>query len=138
MLMIIPVCAVLALVFALYLAGSVRKEEEGTDRMKEIAGAIREGANAFLFSEYKVLVIFAAVLFVVIGVGIGVPGPVDDKGVVHKAVNLGWDRDFSLVDAMAPLLPNMPVHHILDICKNLSPLRQIQINNTQFYLSLFQ
>ena len=71
MLMIIPVCAVLALVFALYLAGSVRKEEEGTDRMKEIAGAIREGANAFLFSEYKVLVIFAAVLFVVIGVGIG-------------------------------------------------------------------
>ena len=45
----------------------------------------------------------------VIGVGIGVPGPVDDKGVVHKAVNLGWDRDFSLVDAMAPLLPNMPV-----------------------------
>ena len=71
MLMIIPVCAVLALVFALYLSGSVRKEEEGTDRMKEIAGAIREGANAFLFSEYKVLVIFAAVLFVVIGVGIG-------------------------------------------------------------------
>ena len=71
MLMIIPVCAVLALVFAMYLAGSVRKEEEGTDRMKEIAGAIREGANAFLFSEYKVLVIFASVLFVVIGVGIG-------------------------------------------------------------------
>ena len=48
MMMIIPVCAVLALVFAVYLAGSVRKEEEGTDRMKEIAGAIREGANAFL------------------------------------------------------------------------------------------
>ncbi len=70
-LMIIPACAALALVFALYLAGSVRKEEEGTDRMKEIAVAIQEGANAFLFSEYKVLVIFAAVLFVVIGVGIG-------------------------------------------------------------------
>ena len=67
----VPLCAVLALLFALYLAGSVRKEEEGTDRMKEISGAIREGANAFLFSEYKVLVIFAAVLFVVIGVGIG-------------------------------------------------------------------
>lgn len=27
----------------------------------------------------------------VIGVGIGVPGPVDDKGIVYKAVNLGWD-----------------------------------------------
>ena len=43
----VPLCAVLALLFALYLAGSVRKEEEGTDRMKEISGAIREGANAF-------------------------------------------------------------------------------------------
>ena len=39
----VPLCAVLALLFALYLAGSVRKEEEGTDRMKEISGAIREG-----------------------------------------------------------------------------------------------
>ena len=71
MLYVIPVIAVCALLFAVYLAFSVKKEEEGTDRMKEIAGAIREGANAFLFSEYKVLVIFAAVLFVVIGVGIG-------------------------------------------------------------------
>ena len=71
MLYVIPVIAVCALLFAVYLAFSVKKEAEGTDRMKEIAGAIREGANAFLFSEYKVLVIFAAVLFVVIGVGIG-------------------------------------------------------------------
>ena len=71
MLYVIPVIAVCALLFAVYLALSVKKEAEGTDRMVEIAGAIREGANAFLFSEYKVLVIFAAVLFVVIGVGIG-------------------------------------------------------------------
>lgn len=28
----------------------------------------------------------------VLGVGMGVPGPVDSKGVVHKAVNLGWDQ----------------------------------------------
>ena len=71
MLYVIPVIAVCALLFAVYLALSVKKEAEGTDRMVEIAGAIREGANAFLFSEYKVLVIFAAVLFIVIGIGIG-------------------------------------------------------------------
>lgn len=42
------------------------------------------------------------------GVGIGVPGPVDDDGVVHKAVNLGWGK-FNLVETMAPLLPGMKV-----------------------------
>ena len=42
------------------------------------------------------------------GVGIGVPGPVDDDGVVHKAVNLGWGK-FNLVEAMKPLLPGVKV-----------------------------
>ena len=42
-----------------------------TDRMKEIAGAIAEGARAFLTAEYKILVIFVAVLFVLIGIGVG-------------------------------------------------------------------
>lgn len=40
------------------------------------------------------------------GVGIGVPGPVDSEGVVHKAVNLGWGQ-FNLVETMSPLLPGM-------------------------------
>jgi len=66
-----PVLGVLALVFAFVLAAKVNKEEEGTDRMKEIALAIREGANAFLKAEYKLLVIFAAVLFLCIWFGIG-------------------------------------------------------------------
>ncbi len=66
-----PVLAVLALIFAFVKAGSVSKQEEGTDRMKEIAAAISEGARAFLFAEYKILVIFVAVLFVAIGFGIG-------------------------------------------------------------------
>lgn len=44
----------------------------------------------------------------VIGVGIGVPGPVDSEGIVHKAVNLGWDK-FNLVDTMSPLLPGMRI-----------------------------
>lgn len=68
---IAPILAVIALVFAAILAVKVKKEEEGTDRMKEIAGAIREGAQAFLKAEYKILVIFVVVLFVVIGLGIG-------------------------------------------------------------------
>ena len=62
-----PVLALCALVFAAYKTGVVSKADAGTDRMKEIAQAINEGARAFLFAEYKILVIFIAVLFVLIG-----------------------------------------------------------------------
>ena len=70
MMFLVPVAAVLALLFAAYLAAKVSKEDVGTDRMKEIADAIAEGARAFLMAEYKILVIFVAVLFVLIGIGI--------------------------------------------------------------------
>ncbi len=62
-----PVLAILALVFAAAKTSMVSKAEAGTDRMKEIANSISEGAHAFLFAEYKILVIFVAVLFVLIG-----------------------------------------------------------------------
>ena len=67
---LVPVAAVVALLFAAFLANKVSKMDAGTDRMKEIADAIAEGARAFLGAEYKILVIFVAVLFVLIGVGI--------------------------------------------------------------------
>lgn len=70
-LFVVPVLGVLALIFAGYQAGRVSGTEAGNDRMKEIAGAISEGAHAFLFSEYKILIIFVAVLFVAIGLGTG-------------------------------------------------------------------
>lgn len=65
-----PVLGIVALLFAFVLASKVGREEEGTDRMHEISSAIRDGANAFLKAEYKILVVFAAVLFVLIGFGV--------------------------------------------------------------------
>lgn len=62
-----PVLAVLALVFAFAKIVKVSKADAGTDRMKEIAQNIADGARAFLFAEYKILVVFVAVLFVLIG-----------------------------------------------------------------------
>ena len=62
-----PVLAILALVFAAAKTSMVSKAEAGTDRMKEIANSISEGAHAFLFAEYKILVIFVAVLCLLIG-----------------------------------------------------------------------
>ena len=64
------VLGVCALLFAYYLIQKVSKQNEGTDRMKEISGFIHEGAKAFLMAEYKILIIFVVILFVLIGFGI--------------------------------------------------------------------
>ena len=46
-----PVLGVLALLFAASLSAKVSKQDAGTDRMKEIAAFIHEGAQAFLIAE---------------------------------------------------------------------------------------
>jgi K(+)-stimulated pyrophosphate-energized sodium pump len=61
-----PVAGLLALLFAAYLAANVTKQDQGTDRMKEIAEAIHEGAMAFLRREYKTLAIFVSALFLIL------------------------------------------------------------------------
>ena len=64
---IFTVCAaVVGLLIAFCLASWISKASEGTDRMKEISSAIAEGAKAFLFAEYKILAVFAVILFVLI------------------------------------------------------------------------
>ena len=68
LLFLVPVVGLAGLLFAIFLKSYVIKQDPGTDRMREIADAIAEGARAFLASEYRILVIFVAVLFVVIGV----------------------------------------------------------------------
>jgi len=65
-----PVLAVCALLFAAYKSGVVSKAGAGNEKMQEIASAIQEGARAFLFAEYKILVYFIIILFVAIGFGI--------------------------------------------------------------------
>ena len=69
LLFLVPVVGLAGLLFAIFLKSYVIKQDPGTGRMREIADAIAEGARAFLASEYRILVIFVAVLFVVIGVG---------------------------------------------------------------------
>lgn len=71
LLKLVPAFGIIALLFAAGLASKVGRQSAGTDRMQEIAGSISEGARAFLTAEYKILIFFVAVLFVLIGVGIG-------------------------------------------------------------------
>lgn len=57
-----------------------RKDEGGSKILPDIAKSILDKAAEKNIAKEEVA-----------GVGIGVPGPVDGKGVVHRAVNLGWD-----------------------------------------------
>jgi K(+)-stimulated pyrophosphate-energized sodium pump len=64
------VTAFLVLVFAYSLSSWVGKKDEGTDRMKELSGFIREGAVTFLKREYKTMIPVILVLFLIIGLAI--------------------------------------------------------------------
>lgn len=66
----VPAAALIGLLVAFALASWVGKASEGTDRMKEISGYIREGAFAFLKREYKTMIIVIVALFVLIGFAI--------------------------------------------------------------------
>lgn len=61
-----PIAAVAALFFAFYKAVSIRKYSEGTKEMVKIADAIREGAQAYLRREFRVVSIFFIVVFVLL------------------------------------------------------------------------
>ena len=58
----------IAVGFALYTALFINKQDAGNEKMKEISENISSGAKAFLFSEYRILVIFAAILFILIAI----------------------------------------------------------------------
>jgi len=57
-----PIGGIAGLIFAIILYISIKKENPGNEKMKDLSKAIREGAMAFLKSEYKVLVIFVIVV----------------------------------------------------------------------------
>lgn len=58
---IAPVSAVIALIFAFIFYKKVMKLSEGTEKMVEIAEAVRQGAKAYLKQQYKIVVIFFAI-----------------------------------------------------------------------------
>ncbi len=69
-----------------------RTENGGSAIVPDIADAIKEKLTKKQMDQSEV-----------IGVGIGVPGPVDANGIVHKAVNLDWDQDVDLEGELSGL-----------------------------------
>ena len=74
-----------------------RKENNGSNILPDIAASIKAKMYEMGMDKDDV-----------IGVGIGVPGPVDANGVIYKAANLGWDV-FSVKEELAVLLGGIPV-----------------------------
>ena len=62
LLILVIVAALLALGYATFNFIGVKKLDEGTDRMKEIAAAIRVGANAFITYEYKIIAVVVVII----------------------------------------------------------------------------
>ncbi len=65
---LVPIASILALVFAWIFFKSMMKNSEGTDRMKEIAQYVRDGAMAYLKRQYKVVGIVFVVLFILLSI----------------------------------------------------------------------
>ncbi|HIX19801.1 MAG TPA: sodium/proton-translocating pyrophosphatase, partial [Candidatus Akkermansia intestinigallinarum] len=65
---IVPVASIVALLFAAIFFFNMKKADEGTDRMKEIAGYVREGAMAYLKQQYKVVAFFFIIIALIFAV----------------------------------------------------------------------
>ena len=65
-----PISGIIALLVAYGLASWISKKDEGTERMKEISGYIREGAMAFLKREYRMMAVVITGLFFILGFAI--------------------------------------------------------------------
>jgi len=62
------ICGVLGLALAGFMARYVLKQDQGSEKIREISEAIKEGALAFLGREYRILVIFVVVVGIILGV----------------------------------------------------------------------
>jgi len=68
---------VLALLYAFYLAGWIKRQPAGNQKMQEIGDAIHEGAMAFLMREYKTLVWFVLIVtLAIVAIGFATPSEV--------------------------------------------------------------
>ncbi|MDD2326382.1 MAG: sodium-translocating pyrophosphatase [Alphaproteobacteria bacterium] len=70
--MIIMACGVLALLYGLFTARSVLSSSAGTARMQEIAGAVQEGAKAYLNRQYMTISVVGIVICLALGAFLGV------------------------------------------------------------------
>ncbi|WP_295936350.1 sodium-translocating pyrophosphatase [uncultured Alistipes sp.] len=75
---IVPIASIIALLMAWFFYRAMKREDEGTPRMREIADHVRKGAMAYLRQQYKVVLIVFVILalfFAYLAYGLGVQNP---------------------------------------------------------------
>ncbi|UUP19135.1 sodium-translocating pyrophosphatase [Nitratireductor thuwali] len=65
MLYVVIACGLLSVLYAVWATQSVLAADQGSERMREIAGAIREGAQAYLTRQYTTVAFVGAIVFVI-------------------------------------------------------------------------
>jgi K(+)-stimulated pyrophosphate-energized sodium pump len=70
-LILVLICALLALVYGAWASNSVLSASAGSERMQAIAGAVQEGARAYLNRQYQTIAVVGVVIFIVISLAIG-------------------------------------------------------------------
>ena len=84
--------SLIALVFAYYLVRAVLAAPEGTEKMKEIAKAIQEGASAYLSRQFRTLSVFVFI----IGVALFFILPVSEEAV-HSEFSIRFGRSIAFI-----------------------------------------
>ena len=69
---LIVLCGALSIVYAIWATSSVLKSDAGNPRMQEIAGAVREGAQAYLRRQYTTIGIVGVVIFALLAYFLGI------------------------------------------------------------------
>ena len=82
------ICGALGVAYSLITAGWVFKQDAGNARMQEISGYVAEGAMAYLTRQYKVVLIIAIILFIVLWATLG---PIPAIGFAVGAALAGCD-----------------------------------------------
>lgn len=69
-----PITAIVALAYGGYLARKILKEEQGSDKLKEIAKAVKDGAMAYLRRQFRIVIpimfVLALIIFLTLGSGV--------------------------------------------------------------------
>jgi len=75
-LLIAPIAGFISILAAIYLYLYVSRQDSGNEKMQEISGAIKEGANAYLRRQNKTLAVFVTIVAIVLLIAFWNPGDI--------------------------------------------------------------